>query len=57
VKEPNRLRATAGAMIAAEQAGLGDKAQAHARILLAQAAQADADRPSLQEAARLIADE
>jgi hypothetical protein len=57
MKEPNRLRATAGAMIAAEQAGLGDKAQEHARILLAQAAQADADRPSLQEAARLIADE
>lgn len=57
VKEPNRLRATAGAMIAAEQAGLGDEARAHARTLLAQASQADAERPSLQDAVRLVADE
>lgn len=54
-KEPNRYRAIAGAMVAAEQAGDVKKARAHAAHLLEQAAQADSPRPSLHLAKQVDA--
>ena len=54
VKEPNRYRAIAGAMQAAQQAGNTAKARTHAAHLVSQAADADSERPSLQQA-KLIA--
>lgn len=52
-KEPNRYRAIAGAMRAAEQAGDLGKAREQAAHLLEQAAKADSARPSLQLAEAL----
>lgn len=54
-KEPNRYRAVAGAMQAAEMSGDPDKMHAHAAHLLEQAAEADSDRPSLAQAKRVAA--
>ena len=55
-KEPNRYRALAGAMEAAEQAGDAKKARLHAAHLMKQAANADSQRPSLQTAKALAAE-
>jgi hypothetical protein len=54
-KEPNRYRAIAGAMEAAEKAGDMDKARSHAAHLLEQAEKADSERASLQLAQRIAA--
>ncbi len=54
-KEPNRYRALAGAMQAAEMTGNLDTARAYAAHLVAQAAEADMDRPSLAQARRVTA--
>jgi hypothetical protein len=54
-KEPNRYRAVAGAMEAAEKAGDPKTARAHAAHLLAQAAKADSERASLELAQRISA--
>ncbi len=54
-KEPNRYRAMAGAMQAAEQVGDGQKARLFAADLVKQAAGADAERPALEQARRLAA--
>jgi hypothetical protein len=54
-KEPNRYRAIAGAMQAADQAGDAEKGRAYADMLLQQASQADTKRNSLQEATELLA--
>jgi hypothetical protein len=54
-KEPNRYRAVAGAMEAAEKAGDLKMARAHAAHLLDQAAKADSERASLQLAQRISA--
>jgi tetratricopeptide (TPR) repeat protein len=53
-KEPNRFRAVAGAMRAAEAAGDREAAARHARELLEIAKTADSDRPELARA-RLLA--
>ena len=52
-KEPNRYRAIAGAMEAAEIAGNREQARTHAAHLLDQTAEADAERPSLQLAQQI----
>jgi tetratricopeptide (TPR) repeat protein len=52
-KEPNRYRAIAGAMRAAEEAGDLETAREHAVHLLEQAAEADNERPALQLAEAL----
>ena len=49
-KEPNRFRAVAGAMRAAEAAGDHEAAARHARELLEIAKTADSDRPELARA-------
>ena len=49
-KEPNRFRAVAGAMRAAEAAGDSEAAARHARELLEIAKTADSDRPELARA-------
>jgi hypothetical protein len=54
-KEPNRYRAIAGAMQAAQQAGDAEKARSHAAHLVKQAAEADSERASLQQAKRIAA--
>jgi hypothetical protein len=54
-KEPNRYRAVAGAMVAAEQVGNVEKARAHAAHLLNQAADSDTARPSLHLAKQIDA--
>jgi tetratricopeptide (TPR) repeat protein len=56
-KEPNRYRAVAGAMEAAEKAGDLEKARAHAAHLLEQAAEADSERSSLQLARQIGANQ
>jgi hypothetical protein len=53
LKEPNRYRAVAGAMRAADEAGDGEKARLHAAALLAQAAEEAGDRTSLRTAKEL----
>ncbi len=53
MKEPNRFRAVAGAMRAAEAAGDRDAAARHARELLEIAKAADSDRPDLGRARQL----
>jgi hypothetical protein len=53
VKEPNRYRAIAGAMQAADRAGDREKAKRFAAELTKQAAAADAARPSLTQARQL----
>jgi hypothetical protein len=53
IKEPNRYRAIAGAMEAANQANDVEKARSHAAHLVKQAATADSQRPSLQKAKQL----
>jgi hypothetical protein len=50
LKEPNRYRAVAGAMRAADDAGDGEKARLHAAALMAQAADDAGDRASLRSA-------
>jgi hypothetical protein len=55
-KEPNRFRAIAGAMEAADKAGDLKKARAHAAHLLDQAGNADSQRAALQLAERLKAE-
>jgi hypothetical protein len=52
-KEPNRFRAVAGAMRAAEAAGDRPTAATHARELLEIAKEADGDRPDLGRARQL----
>ena len=52
-KEPNRYRAIAGAMAAAQRAGDQAKARALASELLKLGGEADTQRPSLQEARRI----
>ena len=52
-KEPNRYRAIAGAMRAAEEAGDLETAREHAAHLLEQATEADGERPALQLAEAL----
>jgi hypothetical protein len=54
-KEPNRYRAQAGAMLAADRAGEREKARGFAAELAKQGADADAERASLTHARRLIA--
>jgi hypothetical protein len=54
-KEPNRYRALAGAVAAAEAAGDAERARAHAEHLVEQAETADGDRDSLAHA-RSVAD-
>jgi hypothetical protein len=54
-KEPNRYRAIAGAMQAAEKAGDEQKARLFATDLVKQAAGADTQRPVLDQAKRLTA--
>jgi len=53
-KEPNRLRAMAGASVAAERAGDKLKAQAHAERVSRQTAQADVGVPGLQLAQQSV---
>ena len=53
IKEPNRYRAIAGAMEAANQAKDVERARAHAAHLVKQAATADSQRPSLHTAKQL----
>jgi hypothetical protein len=54
-KEPNRYRAVAGAMQAAEKAGDAAKAKTYAAALVKLGAKADAERPTLAQAKRLAA--
>jgi tetratricopeptide (TPR) repeat protein len=54
-KEPNRYRALAGAAQAAQEAGMTEKARAHAEHLIKQTGAADSERPSL-DLARGIAE-
>jgi hypothetical protein len=54
VKEPNRYRALAGAMEAAERAGDTQKAAAFAERVIAQTATADSMRPEIAQARRLL---
>jgi hypothetical protein len=54
MKEPNRFRAVAGAMRAAEAAGDRTTAASHARELLEIAKTADSDRPDLGRARQLL---
>jgi len=53
VKEPNRYRAIAGAMAAAQQSGNQEKARTFAGNLVKQSAMADSQRPSLDKAKSL----
>ena len=53
VKEPNRYRAIAGAMAAAQQSGNQEKARTFAGSLVKQSAMADSQRPSLDKAKSL----
>jgi hypothetical protein len=53
IKEPNRYRAIAGAMEAANQAKDVERARSHAAHLVKQAATAVSQRPSLQKAKQL----
>jgi hypothetical protein len=53
-KEPNRFRAMAGAARAAEMAGDGEKARRYSEQLLRVCANADTERPELQEARRRL---
>jgi tetratricopeptide (TPR) repeat protein len=55
-KEPNRFRAVAGAMEAADKAGDAKRARSHAAHLLKQAAGADSKRDALQLAERIGAE-
>jgi hypothetical protein len=55
VKEPNRYRAIAGAMAAADKTGAAEKARKLAAELVQQAERADGDRPSLSDAKRIVA--
>jgi hypothetical protein len=55
-KEPNRFRAIAGAMEAADKAGDAKRARVHADHLLKQAAGADSERAALQLAERIGAE-
>lgn len=52
-KEPNRYRALAGAMQAADSAGELDTARTYAAQIVSQAAEADMVRPSLAQARRI----
>ncbi len=54
VKEPNRYRALAGAMQAAERAGDAKKAAAFAERVIAQTAAADSTRPEIAQARRVL---
>jgi uncharacterized membrane-anchored protein len=54
VKEPNRYRALAGAMQAAERAGDAKKAAAFAERVVAQTAAADSARPEIAQARRVL---
>jgi hypothetical protein len=54
VKEPNRYRALAGALRAAEAAGDTGKAGAFAARIVAQSASADSPRPEVAQARRVI---
>ena len=54
VKEPNRYRALAGAMEAAERAGDAKKAAAFAERVVAQTATADSTRPEIAQARRVL---
>ena len=53
-KEPNRLRAFAGAMQAAERAGDAKKAAGFAERVLEQTSAADSVRPEFAQARRLL---
>jgi hypothetical protein len=53
-KEPNRFRAFAGAMQAAERAGDAKKAAFFAERVLEQTASADTVRPEIAQARRLL---
>jgi len=55
VKEPNRYRAFAGAMLAARQAGDEATARTYAKKLVEQTADAQPVRPSLTQARELVA--
>ena len=55
VKEPNRYRAFAGAMLAAQQAGDAPTARTYAQKLVAQATDAQPVRTSLLQARELAA--
>ena len=54
VKEPNRYRALAGAMEAAERAGDTQKAAAFAERVIGQTATADSMRPEIAQARRML---
>jgi len=54
MKEPNRFRAMAGAARAAGMAGDGEKARRYSEQLLRVCANADTERPELQEARRRL---
>lgn len=53
-KEPNRLRAMAGAALAAERAGDKERARDHQEKIVRQTAQADAGMPGLQLARQSV---
>jgi uncharacterized membrane-anchored protein len=53
-KEPNRLRAMAGAAIAAERSGDAQKARQYSDKVATQTAQADTGVPGLQLARRSV---
>ncbi len=53
-KEPNRLRATAGAALAAERSGDAQKARLHYGKVLELAANADSPRPEVTNAKRFL---
>ena len=53
-REPNRYRAVAGAMQAAERAGETKKAQAFAERVVDQTSAADSSRPEVAQARRVL---
>jgi hypothetical protein len=53
-REPNRYRAVAGAMQAAERAGDTKKAQAFAERVVDQTSAADSQRPEVAQARRVL---
>ena len=54
VKEPNRYRAVAGALQAAESAGDKSKATLYATRIVEQTATADSARPEIAQARRVL---
>ena len=54
VREPNRYRAFAGAMLAAERAGDAKKARFFAERVIEQTAAADSPRPEMAQARRVL---